>query len=167
MDKKDIGKIVESFFEKLCIDIDSLEVIQEEENIFYVKIQTPNSSLLIGYSGKTLEDIRVILKNILRSTAETSENIVIHIEVNDYLIKKDEKLFDFVRKKVEIVQKTWQEVILPFFSAYERKKIHSFILSLKNDGITSKSSGEWKQRRICISKKVNHLTSIDLDAIDI
>jgi len=82
----------------------------------------------------------VILKNILRT--DEKQNVIIHLEVNDYLIKKDEKLFDFVQKKVELVQKTGQEIVLPFFSSYERKKIHSFILSLNDKSIFSKSSGE-------------------------
>jgi len=47
MENNKITQIVHDFFEKLTIEIDSLEVIQEEENIFYVKIQTPDSSLLI------------------------------------------------------------------------------------------------------------------------
>jgi hypothetical protein len=29
------------------------------------------------------------------------ENTIIHIEVNDYLASKDERLFDFVRKKID------------------------------------------------------------------
>ncbi len=165
METNNISNIITIFFEKLNIQIDSLEVQKEEEHIFYIKLQTPDSSLLIGYSWKTLEDIRLILTSLLRQFSW--EKTLIHLEINDYLIKKDEKLFDFVRRKAEIVQRTGQEITLPFFNAYERKKIHSFILTLNDESLSSKSIWEGKDRKITLYKKINHLKNIDLDAIDI
>lgn len=167
MEAQNITNVVKTFFEKLSIEIENLEVSQEEENIFYVKIQTPDSALLIGYSGKTLEDIRLVLKSIVRKIS--GENTIIHIEINDYLIKKDEKLFDFIKSKIDIVKKTGNKIILPYFNAYDRKKIHSFIINLKDDDIFSKSSGEWRERRIALCKKTptSKPLELDLDAIDI
>lgn len=163
MEWENVKKITSEFFEKMLVELDSLEVIQEDENIFYVKIKTTESSLVIGYSGKNLEDIRTILKGILSKI--NGKNVVLHLEVNDYLSKKEDKLFDFISKKIEIV-KTGREVILPFFNSYERKKIHGYVSELKDDTIFTKSIGEWEERRMHICKKSKNIT-IDMDGIDI
>lgn len=158
---KEISKI---FFEKLCIEIEELDVLQEAENIFYVKLKTPDSWILIWYSGKNLEDVRSILKAILIKK-QTDKNIILHVEVNDYLSKKEDKLYSFVMKKIEIA-KSWKDVILPFFNSYERKKIHSYVCELNNSEIFTKSVWEWPERRLHICKKSKNIT-IDIDWIDI
>lgn len=155
-----IKEITLDFFKKLLIDIESLEVLQESEKIFYIKLKTVDSGLLIWYMWKTLDDIRVILKNVILSkTWETS--LIIHLEVNDYLSKKDDKLFSFISKKIELV-KSWKDIVLPYYSPYERKKIHNYISSLNDDGIFTKSIWEWSERRMHICKKNKSIT-IDMD----
>ncbi|MBW7954350.1 KH domain-containing protein [Candidatus Gracilibacteria bacterium] len=159
-----IKEITLDFFKKLLIDIESLEVLQESEKIFYIKLKTVDSGLLIGYMGKTLDDIRVILKNVILSkTGETS--LIIHLEVNDYLSKKDDKLFSFISKKIELV-KSGKDIVLPYYSPYERKKIHNYISSLNDDGIFTKSIGEGSERRMHICKKNKSIT-IDMDGVGI
>lgn len=159
-----IKSLTEDFFQKLCIEIENIEINIEEENIINISLKTPDSPLVIGYSGKNLEDIRTVLKQILRKTVW--ENLSIHIEVNDYLEQKESKLIDFVKKKIELAKSTWKEVVLPFFNSYERKKIHNFVSELNDKEIWTKSVWEWKERRLHIYKKFDS-KSIDLDAIDI
>lgn len=163
MEIENVQQIVWEFFSKMLIELDSLEVIKEDENIFYIKVKTSDSSIVIWHSWKNLDDIKVILKWILSKI--NGKNIVIHLEVNDYLSKKEDKLFDFIRKKIEIV-KTWREVILPYFNSYERKKIHSFINELNDSSIFTKSIWEGEERRLHICKKSENIT-IDIDWIDI
>ncbi len=165
MSWENIQEIALSFFEKLCIDIENMEVTQEAENIYYIKLKTPDSWLLIWYSGKTLEDIRGVLKAIISQYWE-NKNIILHIEVNDYLSKKEDKLHDFIMKKIQLV-KSWKwDVILPFFNSYERKKIHSYVCELNDSEIFTKSVGDWAERRLHICKKSKNIT-IDIDGIDI
>lgn len=163
MELEIVKQISNCFFDKMWVNLDSLEVTQEDENIFYVKLKTKDSSLLIWYSWKNLEDIRTVLKAILSKI--NWKNLVLHLEVNDYLSKKEDKLYDFISKKIEIV-KSWKEVILPFFNSYERKKIHSYVAQLKDETIFTKSIWEWEQRRIHIYKISKNMT-IDVDWIDI
>ncbi|MDD5769387.1 MAG: KH domain-containing protein [Candidatus Gracilibacteria bacterium] len=163
MELENVKQIVSDFFNKMLIDIESIEILKEDENIFYVKIKTNDSPLVIGYSGKNLEDIRTVLRGILSKI--NGQSIVIHLEVNDYLSKKEDKLIDFISKKIQIA-KTGKEVILPFFNSYERKKIHGFVSSLNDDSIFTKSIGEGAERKLHICKKNKNIT-IDMDGIDI
>jgi hypothetical protein len=42
-----IKNIVEEFFSKMLIDFSNLEVTKELENIYYIKIESTDSSMLI------------------------------------------------------------------------------------------------------------------------
>ena len=67
------------------------------------------------------------------------EKIKLHLEINDYLQSKDEKLFSFIKSKIILVEKNSKDIQLPFYSAYERKKIHSYVANYGNDKIFTKS----------------------------
>ncbi len=160
-----IKEITLNFFQKLCIEIENIEIVSEAENIYYIKLKTPDSWLLIWYSGKTLEDIRTVLKSIIAQNLE-NKHLILHVEINDYLSKKEDKLHDFVMKKIAIV-KAWKwDVVLPFFNSYERKKIHSYVCELNDSEIFTKSVWDGNERRLHICKKSKNIT-IDMDGIDI
>jgi hypothetical protein len=42
-----VKNITQEFFEKMSVDFSNLEVIEEQENIFLIKIKTEESGLLI------------------------------------------------------------------------------------------------------------------------
>lgn len=116
---------VETFFEKFGVDYSNISVKQEAEHIYRISLQTKDSALLIGPHGKNLDTLSHILKLLLSKIAGT--HLHVHVEVNDYLEKKDEKLLAFIQSKIDLVQKTGKEIILPFLSSYERKKVHSYV----------------------------------------
>ncbi len=173
-----IKEIVKNLLDKLLIEITDLEVIRNEnewfENNFDVKIKTPESAILIWNHWRTLDDFKNILRLLINNNFE--EKIWINVEVNDYIEKKFDKLLSFVAKKIDYVKNTWKEVILPFYNWYERKKIHSYVSSLEDNIIETKSIWEWKDRRMHIflkpwvkiekkdeNKKEKISISIDLD----
>jgi predicted RNA-binding protein Jag len=94
------------------------------------------------------------------------EWLKIHIEVNDYLKTKDDKLKNYIISKINIVEKSKKELKLPFFSAYDRKKIHSIVSEYWNPKIYTKSVWEWSERRLFICP-VDEKITIDLDWNDI
>lgn len=158
-----IKSITEKFFSKMWVEFSNIEVQKELENIYYIKLESSDSSIIIWPRWKNLEDIKSILKLILNRKLE--ENVIIHIEINDYLKSKEDKLLNFIKSKIAFVEQTWRDLKLPFLSAYERKKVHSYVSDLKSD-IYTKSEWEWKDRRLYICKKNTRVT-IDLDWTDI
>ena len=62
-----------------------------------------------------------------------------HIEVNDYICEKEARLKDFIASKIELLEKTKTNIVLPFFSAYERKKIHTYVIESGKTHISTKS----------------------------
>jgi predicted RNA-binding protein Jag len=60
---KQIKDLCTRFFEMAKIQIDSLDVTCEDEikNIFYINLQTPDSKLIIGTHGQTLDSLKHLL----------------------------------------------------------------------------------------------------------
>jgi ribosome maturation factor RimP len=41
--EKQIKELISTFFQKLDIEIETIEIVQQKENIFLIKIKTPES----------------------------------------------------------------------------------------------------------------------------
>lgn len=159
-----ITLLSQGFFEKLWVDFSDLEVLEDGPDIYRIRLKSNDSHLLIGPHGKNLEILSHILKVIFSQKIE-KKHINLHVEVNDYLEKKDEKLLQFIQSKIDIVKQSGKEIVLPFFTAYERKKVHSYV-SEKWGNVFTQSIGEGNERRIHLCKKDAKIT-IDIDGDDI
>jgi spoIIIJ-associated protein len=122
---EEIQKLSLTFFEKLGVDYSNLEINKQASNVYKISLKSDDSHLIIGPHGKNLDTITHILRLLISKISETHINI--HVEVNDYLEQKDAKLLVFIQAKIDQVRNTGKEVILPFFTSYERKKVHSFV----------------------------------------
>lgn len=159
-----VEQIAQKFFTLLQVEFSEISVIEETESIFSVSIQSPDSWMLIGQKGKNLEDITALLKLVI--SRNIGKSVIIHLEINDYLKAKEQKLIEMVESKIDYVKKNGWEYKLPFLSAYERKKVHAYVSELKNSKVYTKSEWEWQERRLYICKKDEKIT-IDADANDI
>lgn len=159
-----IEEVVKNFFEKLMIKIENIEISLERENIYFIKISTEESWIVIWASGANLTNIKTLLG--LMISKKLNNNTILHLEINDYLEKKDEKLYNFIKSKIYLVRDTGREIKLPFFTSYERKKIHSYVNESWSKDIYTKSIWEWRDRRLYICKKDTRV-SIDIDWVDI
>ena len=161
---EDIEKFIKTFFEKLEIQLDNINIIKQEENIFLITLETKESGMLIWSHGKNLDIIQNLLTIYIWKLLQNK--VRLNIEINDYRKNKDDKLINFIKSKIDIIKKEWTDIKLPFFSSYDRKKIHSFVSELNNDLIYTKSIWEWNERRLYICKKNKKIT-IDIDGNDI
>ena len=161
---QDIKKFIDDFFEKLDIKLNSTEVKEEEENIYFIIIKSDESGIIIWPHWKNLDAIQSLLTIFIWKLLKTKTKI--HIEVNDYKKSLDEKLFNFIKSKIDYVKSSWKDIRLPFYSAYDRKKIHSYVAWLNDNLIYTKSEWESRERRLYICKK-NAKITIDIDGDDI
>lgn len=159
-----IHKICSIFFAKIWVDIESIDVKVEKEAIFFIQIKSPDSSLIIWNRWQTLVDLKRVLSIFLSQKLDTK--IIARIEVNNYLEEKEKKLFQFIDQKIELCKNLWKDIKLPFFSAYERKKIHNYISEKNLKNIYTKSEWEWRERRLFICKQPEKMT-IDIDSLEI
>lgn len=159
-----ILEISTQFFNKMWVELETIEIEEEKESIYFIKIKSPDSALLIWNRGQTLSDIKRILSILLSHKLDTK--IIARIEVNNYLEEKEQQLFQFIDDKIASCNDSWKDIKLPFFSAYERKKIHNYISEKKLTDIHTKSEWEWKDRRLFICKPSKKMT-LDIDGTEI
>ncbi len=162
--REKVQEISRVFFEKMWIHMESFSVTEQKENAFFIKLITDDSALITSNRWAALHDIQKILCNLL--SLHFNMRIFIQVEVNDYLAEKDAQLFNTIDDKIELCLRQNKEIQLPFFSPYERKKIHNYIADKNLENIWTKSEGEWKERRLYICKKSKKMT-IDMDWTEI
>ena len=114
------------FFTHLGIEIESFSVKEEDgKNIYRATLQTPDSKVLIGIHGKTLEAISHILSRMAEK--KYNQKILIRLEVNDYLQAREERLHQYINKKILESQEKNEKVPLSNLTAYERKLVHFYV----------------------------------------
>lgn len=168
-----IKEFCTEFFEKIWIDFTDLEVRSEWEDIFFVKLETTDSGILIWKHWTVFESIQSLLRNIISNKYD--KKIKIHLDINDYIHNKDEKLFSSIDSKIEYAKKVSRNMKLPVLTAYERKKVHSYIADLWDEDIRTESRWEWKDIRLFIvltnneykKEKTREKLDIDIDWDDI
>ncbi len=141
-------ELFEQFFQGLGINVWIVEVI-ESGNDISVRLETTDSPLIIGMHGKNLE----IFQHLLSRMAEkkTGQFVHLHLEVNDYMKSKDERLFRFLDSKIAFVMENGKVARIPNLNSYERKKAHNYISEKHIEWISTKSDGEGIERALFIS----------------
>lgn len=144
-DVKKIQEIVTDFLAKLSVSAKAHVLAVEE----YVKIEISgkDSSLLIGFHGDNLRSLRHLLSIIIKN--QISDEVVIMVDVEDYLARKEERIKEIARKAIEKLNKTGKPQDLPAMNPYERRIIHSF---LSDEGYNSESAGVGYDRHIVVKK---------------
>jgi predicted RNA-binding protein Jag len=142
--------LVQDFFTKMGISYEmvSFSCQDEEAHIYEAKIKTPDSKIVIGIHGQTLDYVKHLLSRM--GERITGKHCTIHVEVNDYLKNKDDRLHRYLDAKISEVQGTKKSIVLNQLTSYERKKAHDYIASKHLSGISAHSEGEGNERRLHI-----------------
>ncbi|MFA6091244.1 MAG: R3H domain-containing nucleic acid-binding protein [Candidatus Gracilibacteria bacterium] len=149
--QQQIQEIARNFFTLMRIEFEDVivECQDEKKGIYLIQVKTPDSKILIGIHGQTLEMMKHLLSRILEKTLDTS--LLIHLEVNDYLQAKDEKFYRYLEGRIAYAMRSREELILPNLSSYDRKKAHGYISDKKIEGLKTFSVGEGKDRALHLS----------------
>ena len=155
---QEIKDFVSIFFDKLGININNIDIVSQADDVYFLKIDTPDSWILIWNHGSIFEALQWLFRKIFRG--KFWENIRVHLEINDYIHDRDAKLFSFIDKEINKAKDTWRNMKLPLLNWYERKKIHSYISDINDPEIMTESRWEWRDRRLFIilaKNKVNRI----------
>lgn len=148
---------VTEFFTKLGITFTSVtvDIVWDDINI---SIATPDSALLIGMHGKNIEIFQHLLSRMIER--KTEKFIHVHLEVNDYMKMKDEKLFRFLDSKITLVTSTGRSIRMPSLTSYERKKAHGYIADKNIKWLKTQSEWEGWDRALILSYTGDIINSV-------
>lgn len=143
--------LVQNFFTQMGIALDTIEMNCQDEvaHIYEVKIQTPDSKILIGVHGQTLDHTKHLLSRMCEKII--GSHCTVHVEVNDYLKAKNERLYRYIDSKIAEAQLKETSITLHQLTSYERKKAHDYIGNKNISGIVAQSEGEGEERRLHIN----------------
>ncbi len=139
-----IKKTLEDLLERLLIEGEVTITTQEEG--FLAAIQTQEPGVLIGYHGRNLESLQLLLNQIIYK--KMNEWVRVTVTVGDYRERRESQLKEMALSAASKVQETNESVILAALTPYERRIVHLTLQT--HEGVISESVGEGKNRRLVI-----------------
>ena len=142
--KQDVEKFIQNYIKELSekMNIDMNIHIFEEDNVFFVRINSKNNSILIGKEGKTLNSIQYLLRKSISN--QTGFNINVNLDVSNYKKKIEKKFENEIKEIINEVMRTKIETKLDPMNSYKRRIVHSIASNYYN--IETNSVGEEPNR---------------------
>ncbi len=146
--KEDVKIFIKNYLTEVTksIGIDTKFEINEDEDIFNVKMFSNNNPLLIGKDGRTLTSLQNLIRQTLSSKIKF--NVKVNLDASNYKAKK-EKFFEKDIKNIinEVIQTKSQTKLDPM-NSYKRRIVHSIASEYYN--IETESFGEEPERYVVI-----------------
>lgn len=154
-----ILKITCELLEKMNFEVDNAfvedmvdesdEKIKDNINQVLVGLTVVNPAGLIGFKGRNLASIQLILSLIVKN--RLGEWVRILLDVNNFRQEQKDRLVGMVEGLASKVISTQQPVIMANMSSYERRVCH--MAAAKIEGIETESEGEDEERHVVIKPK--------------
>lgn len=144
--EKEVKEIVDQFFKKLGQEV-TTEVTTDEEGSTRVTIDTEDPGVLIGFHGKTLSSIQLLLGLMVYRRLDKWVQLV--VDVNHYRQEQTERLAGIARSAAMKVRDSGEPVSLSPMTPFERRVVHLALSDFK--GVETKSEGEDINRHVVIS----------------
>lgn len=143
-----IKEILETIFVQLEVsaEIKFPEERNQTNERFYVEIETPDTNLIIGYHGETLNSLQHLLNVMLFK--EVGEGVGVLVDIAGYRLERERKLTELAENASEKAKALGKSVALYPMNSYERKIVHDKVGEI--EGVTSASEGEGYNRRVII-----------------
>ena len=143
-----IKEIIREFLEKTGLDIEIKEIQFSQDSVLSVDLRAEEPQVLIGERGQTLAEIQRLLKIILQRKASLDPPFYVDLDINDYKKKKKDYLREIALSTASEVVLTKKEKQLPPMSAFERKVIHTELMSRPD--VETESIGQDPERSVVI-----------------
>lgn len=146
--KQTVQTVTEDLLARLGVSgVVSVDI--DETEAFRVHIETEETGLLIGFHGKTLESLQIIL-GLLVSKA-LGNWVRVYVNVGDYREKREEALMLMAQQAAERALAQGRAIELSHLSASERRVVH---LTLSGDErVETESVGEGSRRTLLVKPK--------------
>lgn len=144
-----VENLAEELFEKLDQKVD-LE-IEEEKEAIKINISSNDPGPLIGFHGKTLSSIQLILGLIIFQNLNEWQQII--VDVDEYRKKQTERLKNIALNSAQKAKLSGRPVALSPMTPFERRIIH---MSLNDDPeVSTESEGSTPHRYVVITPKIS------------
>ena len=146
--KEDVKKFIKEYLSSITTDmgVNTKIEINEEDDVFSVKMFSDNNSILIGKDGRTLTSLQNLIRQTLSN--QIKFNIKVNLDASNYKAKKEKFFEKDIKTIINDVMKTKDEVKLDPMNSYKRRIVHSIASEYYN--IETESFGEEPERYVVI-----------------
>ncbi len=147
-EKKNDNQKVEEFVKEIArfMNFDITTEVYEKDGSTVIKLNSNDSSNVIGYRGEVLDAIQTLAGASMNIGKNEYKKVVVDCE--NYRDKREETLISLAKKLEEKATDMRREVILEPMSPYERRIIHTALANSQT--CTTKSDGKEPNRYVII-----------------
>jgi spoIIIJ-associated protein len=132
-----------------AVDKAFVEDVEGEDGQALVGLTVENPAGLIGFRGRNLAAIQLILSLAVKN--KLGEWVRILLDINNYRQEQKDRLTGMVENLAQKVLATGKPVVMANMSSYERRLCHMAVSGM--EGIVTESEGEGEDRHIVIKPK--------------
>jgi spoIIIJ-associated protein len=111
-----------------------------------LKIESPNSSILIGKKGKNLDALQLLANIYAGRLGEHDMRVILDSE--NYRIRREEALVRLAYTVADRVRETKQSILLEPMNPFDRRLIHTTLNDIADISTKSEGDGLYKQVRV-------------------
>ncbi len=123
-----------------------VSVLFREEKKVGLKIETENTSIIIGKKGKNIDALQ-LLANVYAGRLGR-EDVKVILDSENYRIRREESLVRIAYESAEQVRRTGRSILLEPMNPFERRIIHTTLNDIVDIETKSEGEGLFKQVRI-------------------
>ena len=144
-------KTIEQATEKLfsLIDITGTFVLEQNEDVLEIVMDTKDSGMAIGYHGEGLEQVQLSVSLIIAK--KLGRFMRVSIEVDDYKKNRTEYLQKLAQDARERAISENEEQVITSLKSWERRIVH--LILQDDDEVESESAGSGRERVLIIKPK--------------
>ncbi len=148
-----IADFLLGLFERMRIEAE-VELRNVEDNKYEMDIKSPESGIVIGKQGKTLEAIQLIT-NIVASKYG-SDGVKVILDIEDYRKRRERNIERVARRVASQVRRTKGSRLLEPMNPFERRIVHTTLSKYEDIETISEGEGLYKQVRILYRGKQHY-----------
>ena len=136
---------VQNVIEKMGYEV-KVEIVFREEKKLGIRLDSSNSSILIGRKGKNLDSLQ-LLANIYAGRLG-HEDVRVILDTENYRIRREESLVRLAYTTADKVHQSHNSILLEPMNPFERRLIHTTLNDIPDIETKSEGEGLYKQVRI-------------------
>lgn len=117
-----------------------------EDRKLGLNVETPDSGILIGKKGQTLEALQVIANIAASRIKDGAERII--VDTQNYRIRHEQSLVRMARQTAQQVRRTRQSRLLEPMNPFERRLVHTALSEEGDIETASEGDGLYKRVRV-------------------
>ncbi|MDX9826462.1 MAG: RNA-binding cell elongation regulator Jag/EloR [Spirochaetia bacterium] len=124
----------------------TVSVLFREEKKLGLKVDTENTSMIIGKKGKNIDALQ-LLANVYAGKLGR-EDVKVILDSENYRIRREESLVRIAYDSAEQVRRTGRSVLLEPMNPFERRIVHTALNDIVDIETKSEGEGLYKQVRV-------------------